>query len=170
MILIWFDFDILRLISLIIILISKVCPVWFLKWHFWFPKFVAFDFSNDTFDFENLSRLISQMTLLIYKIYHVWFLQWHFWFPKFDAFWFLNWHFWCPKFVAFDFSNDTWFPKLDAFWFLNWHFWFPKLVAFSHEVFFFSFLWWWPDKLSWCKRRNCLAMGSGANFSTFQLY
>ena len=49
-----------RLISLIIILISKVCRVWFLKWHFWFPKFVAFDFSNDTFDFQNLSRLISQ--------------------------------------------------------------------------------------------------------------
>ena len=29
-------------------LISKIWRVWFLKWHFWFPKFVAFDFSNDT--------------------------------------------------------------------------------------------------------------------------
>ena len=44
-------------------LISKIWRVWFLKWHFWFPKFVAFDFSNDTFDFHNLWRLISQMTL-----------------------------------------------------------------------------------------------------------
>ena len=39
--------------------------------HFLFPKFDAFDFSNDTFDFQNLSRLISQMTLLISKIYRV---------------------------------------------------------------------------------------------------
>ena len=44
--------DLSRLISLITILISKVCRVWFLKWHFWFPKFIAFDFSNDTFDFR----------------------------------------------------------------------------------------------------------------------
>ena len=118
-----------RLISLIIILISKVCRVWFLKWHFWFPKFVAFDFSNDTFDFQNLSRLISQITLLISKICRVWFLKWHFWFPKFIAFdfsrehicrvWFLNWHFWFPKFIAFDFSNDTrvWFPKFLDFYY-----------------------------------------------------
>ena len=66
-----------RLISLITILISKVCRVWFLKcifdfqnltclipkfvagvwflkWHFfWFPKFIGFDFSNDIFDFQN---------------------------------------------------------------------------------------------------------------------
>ena len=66
--------------------------VWFLKWHFWFPKFVAFDLSNGTLDFRNLSRLISQMTLLISKTCLVWFLKWHFWFPKF---------------VSFDFSNDT---------------------------------------------------------------
>ena len=58
-------------------LISKIWRVWFLKWHFWFPKFVAFDFSNDTFDFQNLSRLISQMTLSISKICRVWFLKWH---------------------------------------------------------------------------------------------
>ena len=38
--------------------------------HFDF-KFVAFDFSNNNFDFESLSRLISQT---------------HFLFPKFDAF------------------------------------------------------------------------------------
>ena len=31
--------------------------------HFWFLKFDAFDFWNDTFDFQNLWRLISQMTL-----------------------------------------------------------------------------------------------------------
>ena len=59
---------------------------------FWFPKFVAFDLSNGTFDFRNLSRLISQMTLLISKSCLLWFLKWHFWFPKF---------------VSFDFSNDT---------------------------------------------------------------
>ena len=29
-------------------LISKIWHVWFLKWHFWFPQFIAFDFSNDT--------------------------------------------------------------------------------------------------------------------------
>ena len=52
--------------------------------HFDF-KFVAFDFSNNNFDFQSLSRLIS-------KIWRVWFLKWHFWFPKF---------------IAFDFSNDT---------------------------------------------------------------
>ena len=75
-----------RLISLITILISKVCRVWFLKWHFWFPKFIAFDFSNNTFDFQNLSRLISQMTLSISKIYRVWFLKWRFRFPKFVVF------------------------------------------------------------------------------------
>ena len=45
-----------RLISPITILISKI-------WRVWFLKFDAFDFSNDTFDFQNLSRLISQMTL-----------------------------------------------------------------------------------------------------------
>ena len=66
--------------------------VWFLKWHFWFPKFVAFDLSNGTFDFQNLSRLIYQMALLISKICRVWFIKWHFWFPKL---------------VSFDFSNDT---------------------------------------------------------------
>jgi len=55
-------------------------------------KMRSFDFSNDTFDFRNLSRLISQMTLLISEICRVWFIKWHFWFPKF---------------VAFDFSNDT---------------------------------------------------------------
>ena len=59
-----FDFqNLTRLISQMTLLISKIYRVWFLKWHFWFPKFVAFDFSNDTFDFQNLSRLISQMTL-----------------------------------------------------------------------------------------------------------
>ena len=67
-------------------LISKVCRVWFLKWHFWFPKFIAFDFSNNTFDFQNLSRLISRMTLSISKIYRVWFLKWRFPFPKFVVF------------------------------------------------------------------------------------
>ena len=77
-----------RLISVITILISKVCRVLFLKyifdfqnWRVWFPKFDAFAFSNDTFWF-----------LLISKICRVWFLKWHFWFPKF---------------VAFDFSIDT---------------------------------------------------------------
>ena len=55
------------------LLISEICRVWFIKWHFWFPKFVAFDLSNGTFDFRNLSRLISQMTLLISKICRVWF-------------------------------------------------------------------------------------------------
>ena len=29
----------------------------------YYPKIVAFDFSNDTFGFQNLWRLISQMTL-----------------------------------------------------------------------------------------------------------
>ena len=42
-----------RLISQMTLLISKICP---------------FDFSNDTFDFQNWSRLISQMTLLISRI------------------------------------------------------------------------------------------------------
>ena len=103
-------------------LISKVCRVWFLKWHFWFPKFIAFDFSNNTFDFQNLSRLISQMTLLISKICRVWFLKWHFWFPKF---------------IAFDFSNNTFdfqnlsrlisqmtlsISKICRVWFLKWRF------------------------------------------------
>ena len=73
----------MRLISQMTLLISKIYRVWFLKSHFWFPKFVVFDFSNNTFDFQNLmrldfsidtfdlqnlSRLISQMTLLISKI------------------------------------------------------------------------------------------------------
>ena len=88
-------------------LISKVCRVWFLKWHFWFSKFIAFDLSNNPFDFQSLSRLISQMTLLIFKIYRVWFVKWHFRFPKICRVWFLKWHFWFPKFVAFDFSNNT---------------------------------------------------------------
>ena len=52
----------------------------------------SFDFSNDTFDFRNLSRLIYQMALLISKICRFWFIKWHFWFPKL---------------VSFDFSNDT---------------------------------------------------------------
>ena len=138
-----------RLISLITILISKVCRVWFLKcifdfqnlmgliskvfrvwflkWHFWFPKFIAFDFSNNTFDFQNLSRLISQMTL---------------------------WHFRFPKFIAFDFSNDTFdfqnlsrlisqmtllISKIYRVWFLKWHFWFPKFVAFDFSNNTFDF-------------------------------
>ena len=122
-----------RLISLITILISKVCRVWF-------PKCI-FDFQNLTgliskvccfwflkwrflisFDFQNLSPLISQLTLLISKIYRVWFLNWHFWFPKF---------------VAFDFSIDTsdfqnlsrlicqmtiLISKICGVWFLNCHF------------------------------------------------
>ena len=53
-----FDFQNLsRLISQMTLLISKICRVWFLKWHFWSPKFVAFD---------------SQMTLLIsnIRLYH----------------------------------------------------------------------------------------------------
>ena len=68
--------------------------VWFIKWHFWFPKFVAFDLSNGTFDFQNLSRLIYQMALLISETCLVWFLKWHFWFPKF---------------VVFDFSNGVFY-------------------------------------------------------------
>ena len=84
-----FDFDfqsLSRLISQMTLLISKIYRVWFLKWHFWFPKFVAFDFSNDTFDFQNLSRLISQITLLISEICRVWFLKYHFRFPKWDRY------------------------------------------------------------------------------------
>ena len=67
------------------LLISKICRVWFLKWHFWFPKFIGFDFSNDTSDFQNLARLISQMTLLISKISRVWFFKWHFDFQNFAS-------------------------------------------------------------------------------------
>ena len=36
------------------------------------PKFVTFDFPNDTFDFQNLLRLISQMAFLISKMRHMW--------------------------------------------------------------------------------------------------
>ena len=79
------------------LLISKIHRVWFLKRTLLIPKFVAFDFSNDTFDFQNLSDLISQMTLQISKIWRVWFLKWHFWFPKL---------------VTFDFSNDTLISKI----------------------------------------------------------
>ena len=39
------------------LLISRICRVWFLKWHFWFPKLDAFDFSNATFDFQNFVSL-----------------------------------------------------------------------------------------------------------------
>ena len=53
--------------------------IWFLKCHFWFPKFVAFDLWNGT--------LISETCLV----------------------WFLNWHFWFPQFVAFDFSNGVFY-------------------------------------------------------------
>ena len=59
----------------------------------------SFDFSNDTFDFRNLSRLIYQMALLISETCLVWFLKWHFWFPKFVAFDFSN--------GVFDFQNET---------------------------------------------------------------
>ena len=107
-----------RLISLITILISKVCRVWF-------PKFIAFDFSNDTFGFQNLLRLIFQMTLLISKIYRNLFLKWHFW---------------CPKFDTFDFSNDTFdfqnFASLPAggsplvWWVYTW----PFALLFSARV------------------------------------
>ena len=58
-------------------LISKVCRVWFLKWHFWFPKFFAFDFSNDTrdeFDFQNFSIFITKWTLMFSRFveYALW--------------------------------------------------------------------------------------------------
>ena len=87
--LVLYDFGILSMIK------RKLTSFWFLLCHVDF-KFVAFDFSNNNFDFQSLSRLISQMTLLISKIYRVWFLKWHFWFPKFD---FSN--------NTFDFQNDT---------------------------------------------------------------
>ena len=49
-----FDFQNLsRLIYQMALLISETCLVWFLKWHFWFPKFVVFDFSNGVFYFQN---------------------------------------------------------------------------------------------------------------------
>ena len=102
-----------RLISLITILISKICRVWFLKWHFWFPKFIAFDFSIDTFDFQNFSRLISQLTLLIFKIFRVWFVKWQFWFPKF---------------VAFDFSIDTFDFQNFSIFITKWTLTFSKFV------------------------------------------
>ena len=136
------------LISQLTLSISKISHLWFFKWHFWFPKFIAFDFSNntfdfanDTFDFQTLSRLISQMTRLISKICRIWF-------PKFDAFWFLKWHFRFPKLVAFDFSNDTFdFQNLSRLisqitllissicriWFRKWHFWFPNFVTFDFQ-------------------------------------
>ena len=76
--------DLSRLISLITILISKVCRVWFLKWHFWFPKFIAFDFSNNTFDFQNLSRLISQMTREFdFQNFSIFITKWTLMFSKF---------------------------------------------------------------------------------------
>ena len=53
-----------HLISQITLLITKICRFWFPKWHFWFQKFV-------TFDFQNLSRLISQMAFLISKMRQV---------------------------------------------------------------------------------------------------
>ena len=68
-----FDFQNLsHLLSQMTVLISKIYRVWFLEWHFWFPKFdafwflkwhfwfpklVAFDFSNDTFNFQNFASL-----------------------------------------------------------------------------------------------------------------
>ena len=67
-----FDFKFVAFDFSNVFLISKI-------WRVWFLKFDAFDFSNDTFDFQNLSRLISQMTLLISKICRVWFLKWRFW-------------------------------------------------------------------------------------------
>ena len=66
-----------RLISLITILISKVCRVWFLKCHFWFPKFIAFDFSRDHFWCPKFVAFDFWMTLFISKICGVWFLKWH---------------------------------------------------------------------------------------------
>ena len=50
--LVFYDFDILSMI--------KEKSFWFLLCHFDF-KFVAFDFSNNNFDFQSLSCLISQM-------------------------------------------------------------------------------------------------------------
>ena len=73
---------------------------------FWFPKFVAFDLSNGTFDFRNLSRLISQMTLLISELSPL-ISQMALLISKICLVWFLKWHFWFPKFVAFDFSNGV---------------------------------------------------------------
>ena len=90
-----FDFQTLsHLISQMTVLISKIYRVWFLKWHFWFPKFDAFNFSDDTFDFQNLTRFDFSNGTFDFQI-------------KLDAFWFLKWHFWFPKLVAFDFSNGT---------------------------------------------------------------
>ena len=104
-----------RFISLITILISKVCRVWFVKC---------------IFDFQNLTRLISKiwrvwfpkvcrvwflkMTLLISKIYRVWFL-------KYNTFDFQN-----LSRDAIDFQNLSrliskmtfWFPKWDRY---GWH-------------------------------------------------
>ena len=40
-----------------------------------FQKFVAFDFSNDTFDFQNLLSLFSQMAFLISKMRLIWILS-----------------------------------------------------------------------------------------------
>ena len=125
--------DLSRLISLITILISKVCRVWFLKWHFWFPKFIAFDFSNNTFDFENLSRLISQMTLLISKIYRVWFLkrthlsrlisQLTLLISKIYRVWFLKWH-------------ASLISKISRFLLLNERSCFPSLLSMLSEMRF----------------------------------
>ena len=72
--LVFYDFDILSMIKrknpfgfycviLILNLSCLISPIICNNFDFTVPKFDAFDFSNDTFDFQNLSRLISQMTL-----------------------------------------------------------------------------------------------------------
>ena len=72
--LVFYDFHILSLIKrkspfdfycviLILNLSCLISPIIYNNFDFTVPKFDAFDFSNDTFHFQNLLRLISQMTL-----------------------------------------------------------------------------------------------------------
>ena len=104
-----------RLISSITILISKI-------WRVWFLKFDTFDFSNDTFDFQNLSRLISQITLLISEICRVWFLKWHL-ISKIYRVWFLKWH-------------SSLISKISRFLLLNERLCFPSLLSMLSEMRF----------------------------------
>ena len=130
-----------RLISPTTILVSKVCHVWFLKcifdfqnltlliskvWCVWFPKFIAFDFSNNTFDFQNLSRLILQMTLLISKIWRVLIFQLTLDFQNLlrliSQMTLLTSKIWC----VLIFQLTLLISKICCVWFVKWHFWFPK--------------------------------------------